>query len=98
MAPASSPCAFPLHCDARLLDEHDRVLPQHSHTAGTYPKRPTFQERPEGFSGSISEEIQRESDAVHLDQGAGTLPAHHRSHKGVPSSPPEAAKTTEEQS
>ena len=46
-------------------------------------------------SASILEEVQPESDAVYLDQGSGTLPAHHRSNQGVPSSPSKEAEATE---
>src|SRR2546423_13805927 len=98
MASAASPSAFPLHRDACLLDEHDRVLFQHSHAAGTHTQCATLQEGLEGLSPSISEEIQRESYPVYLDQRAGTLPAHYRSNQAVPGRPSQATKTTEGQS
>src|SRR5271167_1526694 len=71
------------------------MLFQHPHQAGTDPKRPAFEEGLEGLSASILEEVQPESNAVYLDQGAGTLPAHHRSNQGVPSSPSKEAEAAE---
>src|SRR5580692_13133599 len=71
------------------------MLLQHPHQAGVDPERATFQERLEGFSTSIPKEVQPESDAVHLDQGTGTLPAHHRSDQRIPSVPPKEAQATE---
>src|SRR5580693_10816757 len=71
------------------------MLLQHPHQAGVDPERATFQERLEGFSTSIPKQVQPESDAVHLDQGTGTLPAHHRSDQRIPSVPPKEAQATE---
>src|ERR1700730_3304745 len=72
------------------------MLFQHSHQAGTDAERATFQERLEGLSASILKEVQPESNTVHLDQGAGTLPAHHPSNQGVPSGPSKEAQATED--
>src|SRR5580658_7063232 len=89
MAAPTWPSAFPLHRNARLLDEPDRMLFQHSHQAGADPQRAALQERPEGASAPLLEQIQPESAAVHLDKGAGTFPANHRNNQAVPSGPSE---------
>src|SRR5882757_4509245 len=97
MAPEPFASAFPLHSHARLLDEHDRVLFQHSHPAGADSERATLKERPEGFSESILEEIQRGSHSVYLDQRARALPTHHRGDEGVPSCSSQTTKATKSQ-
>src|SRR5712692_5150903 len=61
------------------------------------PQRPAFKERLKGVSAAILEEVQPASHAVHLDQRAGTLPAHHRSDQGVPSHPSQETEATESQ-
>src|ERR1017187_10417234 len=80
--------------NARFLDEHDRVLFQYSYQAGADPQRPALEERLKGPSAPLLEQIQPESDAVHLDQRAGTLPADHRSNQAVPSGTPQKAAPT----
>src|SRR5664280_2017896 len=97
MAPAPSASAFPLHPNSCLLDEHDRMLFQHSHPTGTDAERTTLQEGVEGFSAAISKAIQPQSHALHLDQRAGTLPTHHRSNERVPGSSSQATKAAEDQ-
>src|ERR1035437_6686540 len=97
MAPAPSASAFPLHPNSCLLDEHDRMLFQHSHPTGTDAERTTLQEGVEGFSAAISKAIQPQSHALHLDQRAGTLPTHHRSNERVPGSSSQATKASEDQ-
>src|ERR1035441_5770608 len=97
MAPAPSASAFPLHPNSCLLDEHDRMLFQHSHPTGTDAERTTLQEGVEGFSAAISKAIQPQSHALHLDQRAGTLPTHHRSNARVPGSSSQATKAAEDQ-
>src|ERR1035437_624832 len=97
MAPAPSASAFPLHPNSCLLDEHDRMLFQHSHPTGTDAERTTLQEGVEGFSAAISKAIQPQSHALHLDQRAGTLPTHHRSNERVPGSSSQATKAGEDQ-
>src|ERR1035441_8243669 len=97
MAPAPSASAFPLHPNSCLLDEHDRMLFQHSHPTGTDAERTTLQEGVEGFSAAISKAIQPQSHALHLDQSAGTLPTHHRSNERVPGSSSQATKAAEDQ-
>src|SRR5664280_1607299 len=97
MAPAPSASAFPLHPNSCLLDEHDRMLFQHSHPTGTDAERTTLQEGVEGFSAAISKAIQPQSHAIHLDQRAGTLPTHHRSNERVPGSSSQATKAAEDQ-
>src|ERR1035438_9614744 len=96
MAPAPSASAFPLHPNSCLLDEHDRMLFQHSHPTGTDAERTTLQEGVEGFSAAISKAIQPQSHALHLDQRAGTLPTHHRSNERVPGSSFQATKAAED--
>src|ERR1035441_3196099 len=96
MAPAPSASAFPLHPNSCLLDEHDRMLFQHSHPTGTDAERTTLQEGVEGFSAAISKAIQPQSHALHLDQRAGTLPTHHRSNERVPGSSSQATKAAED--
>src|ERR1035437_1091564 len=97
MAPAPSASAFPLHPNSCLLDEHDRMLFQHSHPTGTSAKRTTVQEGVKGFSAAISKAIQPQSHALHLDQRAGILPTHHRSNERVPGSSSQATKAAEDQ-
>src|SRR5260221_7843628 len=97
MASKPSAGAFPLHSDARLLDEHDRVLFQHSNAPGTDAERATLKERLEGVSESILEEVQRESHSVYLDQRARALPTHYRGNERVPSSPSQTTNTTKGQ-
>src|SRR5664280_452003 len=97
MAPAPSASAFPLPPNSCLLDEHDRMLFQHSHPTGTDAERTTLQEGVEGFSAAISKAIQPQSHALHLDQRAGTLPTHHRSNERVPGSSSQATKAAEDQ-
>jgi transposase len=58
MAHESSARAFPLHPDARLLDEYGRMLLQHSHPAGAEAKRAPFKKGVEGLPDSLSPEIQ----------------------------------------
>src|SRR5579872_4517497 len=95
MAIEASAGAFSLHADACLLDEYDRVLLQHPDQAGTDAQCAAFQERFEGFLASVLEEVQSKSYPLHLDQRAGTLPPHHRSHQAVPSRPPEETEAAE---
>src|SRR5664280_41887 len=97
MAPAPSASAFPLHPNSCRLDEHDRMLFQHSHPTGTDAEHTTLQEGVEGFSAAISKAIQPQSHALHLDQRAGTLPTHHRSNERVPGSSSLATKAAEDQ-
>jgi len=70
----------------------------HPHPAGPHAERATVQEGLEGLAASIPQDIQRASYAVHLDQRAGTLPAHHRSRQALPGNPSQATTTTEGQS
>src|SRR5437764_407043 len=97
MAPAPSTSAFSLHSHPCLLDEHDRMLFQHSHPSGTDAECATLQEGFEEFSGALSKEIQPKSHPLHMDQRASTLPTHHRSHESIPGSPSQATKATESQ-
>src|SRR5205809_4347888 len=56
MAAASSACAFSSHPNPCLLDEHDRMLFQHSHPPSPDPECATLEEGFEGFSGTLSQE------------------------------------------
>src|ERR1700736_5825329 len=97
MASAPPPRALSLHGHARLLDEHDRMLFQYSHPAGADTERPAFEEGSQGVSASLPEQVQRESQAVHLDQRARQIAANHRSDptvSGHPSQTAEAGKGT----
>src|SRR5271156_763239 len=95
MASASRARSFSLPSHAPLLDEHDRMFFQPSHPAGTDAERATFQERPEGFSASLFEKVQRESHAVHLDQRAGSIATNHRSDERVPGRSSQTAQTAQ---
>src|SRR5580658_1423761 len=74
------------------------MLFQYPDPPSTDPGCPSFPERSEGLFAPLSEAIQPGPNALHLDQRAGTFPAHHRSNQAVPSSSSQAAKAEEGES
>src|SRR5580658_10605792 len=74
------------------------MLFQYPDPPSTDPGCPSFPERSEGLFAPLSEAIQPGPNALHLDQRAGTFPAHHRSNQAVPSSSSLAAKAEEGES
>src|SRR5262249_24884200 len=93
MASAPPPRAFSLHGHTCLLDEHDRMFFQHSHSTDVDAERTSHEEGPQGVPASLYEKIQRKSEALHLDQRAGSTATNHRSDERIPGDPPQAAET-----
>src|SRR4029434_6347320 len=97
MASAPPAGALSLHTHTCLMDEHDRMLFQHSDPTVIDTERTAFKTGSEGLSASLPETIWRKSNALHLDKRAGTPAKNHRGNQRISGRSSQTAKAANSQ-